>query len=313
MQRPGVLILASDARDYVPLLADLGGGDVELSVASSASEARARYSGQPVVLGQPDLVAAVLDGMPDVSWVQSTWAGVTPLLAAGRRDYVLTGVKDTFGPQMAEYVLAYLLAHELKLFERLGRQANRNWWTEPSGTLKGKTLGILGTGSIGSYIAGAARPFGVRTIGLSRSGERAEGFDRVLPVSRLDEFLTAPDYLVCVLPDTPGTTHLLDESAFGLMKKGCYLVNVGRGNLIDENALNDALFSGRLGGAVLDVFRHEPLPPDSPLWNAPGLIVTAHVAASSWPEDIAGVFSENYRRYCEGEPLDYRIDFDRGY
>jgi phosphoglycerate dehydrogenase-like enzyme len=266
-----------------------------------------------VVLGQPDLVAEALGEMPEVRWVQSNWAGVTPLLDLGRSDYMLTGVKDTFGSQMAEYVLGYMLANELKIFERRGRQVNRCWWDEPSGTLQGKTLGIMGTGSIGRHIAGMAQPFGMRITGFSRSGASVEGFKQVFAASQLDDFLAQPDYLVCVLPDTPGTRNMLDTNAFRAMKNSCYLVNVGRGALIDEEALAQALVKGELSGVVLDVFQTEPLPQESPLWNAPGLIVTAHVAAKSWPEGIARIFRENYRRYTAGEPLKYQIDFEKGY
>jgi phosphoglycerate dehydrogenase-like enzyme len=214
---------------------------------------------------------------------------------------------------MAEYVLGYMLANELKVFERLGRQASRSWWDESSGTLKGKALGIMGTGSIGRHIAGMAQPFGMHIIGFSRSGASVEGFERVFAGNQLEDFLAGLDYLVCVLPDTPGTRQLLGASAFRAMKKICYLINVGRGALIDEGALAGALVEGELSGAVLDVFQTEPLPKESPLWNAPGLIVTAHVAANSWPEDIARIFRENYRRYVAGEPLKYRIDFEKGY
>ena len=313
MQTPSVLILASDAQEYLPLLEDLARGGAAFTVAETVGEAHGAYAGQTVILGQPDLVAEALGEMPGVRWVQSSWAGVTPLLEAGRRDYALTGVKDTFGPQMAEYVLGYLLANELKIFERLGRQANRCWWDESSGSLKGKTLGIMGTGSIGSDIAGMAKAFGMHITGFSRSGASVEGFERVFAANQLDAFLAEPDYLVCVLPDTPGTRHLLDANAFRSMKSGCYLVNVGRGVVIDEDALAAALVKGELSGAVLDVFQDEPLPQESPLWNAPGLIVTAHVAAKSWPEDIARIFIENYRRFVAGEPLKYRIDFEKGY
>ena len=313
MQTPSVLILASDAQEYLPLLEDLAGGGAAFTVAETVGEAHGAYAGQTVILGQPDLVAEALGEMPEVRWVQSSWAGVTPLLDLGRTDYLLTGVKDTFGSQMAEYVLGYLLANELKIFERLGRQANRCWWDESSGTLKGKTLGIMGTGSIGRYIARMAQPFGMRITGFSRSGASVEGFERVFAGNQLDDFLVEPDYLVCVLPDTPETRHLLDAGAFRAMKKDCYLVNVGRGALIDEEALADALIEGELAGAVLDVFQTEPLPDESPLWNAPGLIVTAHVAAQSWPEDIARIFMENYRRYVAGKPLKYQIDFEKGY
>ena len=313
MHTPAVMILATDALEYLPLLEDLAGGNVAFATAETASDARGTYAGQSVILGQPDLVAGALDAMPEVRWVQSSWAGVTPLLDLGRSDYVLTGVKDTFGPQMAEYALGYLLANELKIFERLGRQANRSWWDEPSGTLQGKTLGIMGTGSIGRYIARMAQPFGLHITGFSRSGASVEGFERVFAGNQLDDFLAEPDYLVCVLPDTPQVRHLLDANAFRAMKKSCYLVNVGRGAVIDEQALAKALVAGELSGAVLDVFQTEPLPKESPLWNAPGLIVTAHVAAKSLPADIARIFRENYRRYVNGEPLKYSIDFKLGY
>jgi phosphoglycerate dehydrogenase-like enzyme len=310
---PATLILASDAEEYLPFLQDLAERGVDMSIAETADVARNVYSGQPVVLGQPDLVAAVLSELPGVRWVQSSWAGVTPLLELGRSNYVLTGVKDTFGPQMAEYVFAYLLANELKLFERLGQQADRIWWEQPSGSLSGKTLGIMGTGSIGRHIAQTALAFGMRVAGYSRGGVAAEGFEKVFSGNQLADFLAAPDYIVCVLPDTPATKHLLDASAFRAMKNHCCLVNVGRGNVIDEKALLEALSEGELSTAVLDVFQDEPLPENSPLWNVPGLIVTAHIAARSEPRDIAGIFRENYRRYVAGEPLKYRIDFERGY
>ena len=305
--------MTPDAPKYLPLLEGLAGGGVTLSTAETVGEAHGAYAGQTVILGQPDLVAEALGEMPGVRWVQSSWAGVTPLLDLGRTDYLLTGVKDTFGSQMAEYVLGYLLANELKIFERLGRQANRCWWDESSGSLKGKTLGIMGTGSIGSDIARMAKPFGMRITGFSRNGALAEGFERVFAGNQLDDFLVEPDYLVCVLPDTSETRHLLDTGAFRAMKNDCYLVNVGRGALIDEEALAEALVKGELSGAVLDVFQDEPLPQESPLWNAPGLIITAHVAAKSWPEDIARIFMENYRQYVAGKPLKYQIDFERGY
>lgn len=310
---PPVLILASDAGDYLPFLQELSDAGTEFTAVETADAARKAYSGQKVILGQPDLVASVLADMPEIRWVQSSWAGVTPLLNIGRTDYLLTGVKNTFGPQMAEYVLAYLLANELKIFERLGRQANRIWWNEHSGTLLGKSIGIMGTGSIGSYFARVLRPFGVSVTGFSRGGAPVEGFDRVYAADQLDSFLAEPDYVVCVLPDTPGTRHLLNAEAFQRMKNHCCLVNVGRGGVVDESALVKALMAGQLAGAVLDVFQQEPLPQDSALWNAPGLIVTGHISGGSMPKDIAVIFRENYRRYCAGEALKYRIDFERGY
>jgi len=308
-----VFILTTDATDYLPYLQELADAGIEFRTCSSAQAALTEYEGQEIVIGQPDLVAAVLTQMPQVRWVQSSWAGVTPLLNTGRKDYVLTGVKDIFGSQMAEFALGYMLARELKILERLEHQVKRNWWEVLSGTLQGQAVGIMGTGSIGACIARALRPFGVGVTGFSRGGAAVEGFDRVYSQNQLHNFLAEPDYLVCVLPDTPETRHLLDASAFRKMKNDCYLLNIGRGSLVDEPALAEALEAGELAGAVLDVFEREPLPPDSVLWGVPGLMITGHVAAKSQPEDIARIFTENYRRYCAGETLEYRVDFERGY
>ena len=313
MAHPDVLLAVHDAVAYLPLLEEMLGGGVRVSIATNSDEALNAYDGQPVVLGEPDLLADVLDDMPAVEWVQSSWAGVTPLLKSNRADFQLTGVKDVFGSQMAEYVFAYLLAREVKILERLGRQSRKNWWDEPSGSLCGKTLGVMGTGSIGSAIASRAGAFGMKTVGFSKTGEAAEPFDQVYASRQLETFLPQPDYLVAVLPDTVDTRGLLGSEAFALMKNSCYLVNVGRGSLIDEQALIRALYADELAGAVLDVFQAEPLSEDSALWHAPNLLVTGHIAAISRPRDIARIFSENYQRYCNGEPLNYLVDFDRGY
>jgi len=313
MSRPGVLVLCDDAADYLPCLAELERQGTQLVAAASAQAARSAWSGQPVVLGQPDLVAAALGDLPGVRWVQSTWAGVTPLLALGRRDFLLTGVKDVFGPQMAEYVLGHLLARELRLSERWEQQRRRRWWPAASGSLRDKTMGIMGTGSIGRCIARMAAPFGLRVIGYSRGGAAEAGFERVFGADRLEAFLSIPDYLVCVLPDTPETHHLLNGSTLRCLQPHCCLVNIGRGNAIDEAALAAALKRGDLAGAVLDVYQREPLPEASPLWDAPGVVVTAHVAAKSHPPDIARIFIENYNRFLAGEPLNHQVDFARGY
>lgn len=313
MNKHEVLVLAPNADEYLPLLSELPINGAVVGAFKTTKSALLSKTSYPVILGQPDLVAEFLSVRPEVRWVQSTWAGVAPLVALGRSDYLLTGVRDTFGQQISEYVLCYLLAHELRLLERLGRQANRNWWSEPGGTLAGKTMGVLGTGSIGRHIAAMAVPFGVRVLGLNRSGRAAAGFEKVFPTEQLSEFLSAADYLVCTLPETPATTGLLDARAFAAARQGCYLVNVGRGSTIDEKALVDALHEGRLGGAVLDVFSEEPLPADSPLWHAPETLVTAHVAAKSRPADIARIFVENYRRLVAGKVLNYLVDFGLGY
>lgn len=310
---PAIMIISEDALEYAGLLSELAAEGVAINCARTGQEATAAYRGQAILLGEPDLIAGVLHAMPTVEWVQSTWAGVTPLMSAARRDFVLTVVKDTFGPQMAEYVLAYLLARELDIFERLEQQKARQWHDEFSGILQGKRLGIMGTGSIGRHIAAVAGAFGMSVSGLSRRGRAVEGFERVFMPGSLDAFLQQLDYLVAVLPDTPATDRMLDARAFKAMPRHCYFINIGRGNLVDEAALADALARGELAGAVLDVFSEEPLPQDSPLWTAPGLLLTGHVAARSWPEDIAKIFIDNYWRHQRGDALRYSVDFEQGY
>jgi phosphoglycerate dehydrogenase-like enzyme len=309
MDKPEYLVIASDADDYVELLDH----PREATFCRSPAEARAAYAGQTILLGDPASIASILPDLTAVDWVQSTWAGVTPLLVLDRRDYVLTNVRGIFGPQMSEYVFGYLLAHELRIAQRAEAQHKKRWLESFSGRLEGKKIGIMGTGSIGRAVASTARAFGMSVVGLSRSGTVRAQFDDVLPVERMDEFLSALDYLVSVLPDTLATTGLLDARAFERLPDHCYFINVGRGNVVDDEALVDVLESGRLSGATLDVFDEEPLPEDSPLWDAPNLNVTAHIASISDPALVAPIFNENYRRYSVGESLNYVVDFDSGY
>lgn len=307
------MIVATGAEDLVEEIARHDDTPVPVKSCSSADRALHEYTNEVVIFGDPTMTAEVLQEMPTVDWVQSTWAGIESLIKHPRRDYVLTGIKDVFGPQMAEYVLGHLLAHELRILKRKTAQQQRNWFKESSGTLKGKRLGIMGTGSIGQHIANGVAVFGVVSIGLSRSGAATKAFENVMPVARLHDFLEQCDYLVSTLPQTPATDRLLDRTALRKLPPHAYFINVGRGSVVDDAALIDALQRGRLAGATLDVFDQEPVPQDSPLWNTTGLAMTAHVAAVSHPQLIVPIFLENYRRYAKGQALNYVIDFDAGY
>jgi len=306
---PAIFVATQDADDYRERLISALGNEVTIGQASAAGEVVARYAGEPVVLGRPDFLVGLLSNRPPVRWVQSTWAGVT----LGFRDYLLTGVKGVFGPAMAEYVFAYLLAHEIRLEQRQAAQQARRWDPAHSGSLRGKVLGILGTGSIGRHLAETALHFGMVPLGFNTRGLPVEPFQQVYTRDTIAALLARCDYLVGVLPDTPATASLLDESALACLKPTALLINVGRGSLIDESALCRVLQAGCLAGAVLDVFREEPLPADSPLWKTPNLRITGHIAAVSSPQDITRLFLENYRRYCVGEPLQHQVDFQKGY
>jgi len=310
---PSVLIIGEDAGDYAALVETADDLSISIAVCPNASDAASVYSDQAILFGDPESIARVLPDMPTVEWVQSTWAGVTPLLEIGRRDYLLTGIKGVFGPQMSEYVIGYMLANELKVIERLAAQRDRQWFEKASGTLLSKKIGVMGTGSIGQAIARRAKDNGMTVTGLSRTGVPNPDFENVFKVEDLHEFLHDLDYLVSVLPHTSETDQLLDQTALAQLPTRAYFINVGRANVVDDEALVSALARDELGGAVLDVFDVEPVPAESPLWDAPNLLITGHIAAISHPDLIAPIFLENYKHFVSGQPLQNVISFDNGY
>ena len=265
------------------------------------------------MFGNPQMIAEVLTELPDVRWVQSSWAGVAPLIGHPRRNYHLTGIKNVFGPQMAEYVLGYLLAHELRIFERYEKQQTRTWFPEASGVLHGKRLGVLGTGSIGSYVAEASLAFGMRPTGFSRSGQGKAPFEKVYDAASIVDFLEPLDYAVATLPATAETRHILNKETLSALPNHAVLVNIGRSATINTDHLTAALDEQRIAGAILDVFDEEPLSRSNPIWNTKNLIVTAHIAAISHPLLVVPIFIDNYHRLREGRELQYLIDFDVGY
>jgi len=313
MPLPSIFIAALAADRFRSIISSELGVSADINAASRKELVQQVYQGEEVVLGRPDFLAQLMDTAPPVRWVQSTWAGVTPLIQHAYRDYVLTGVKGIFGQQMSEYVLTHLLAHEGRLRQRWQSQQSGLWDNRISGSLCDKTLGIMGTGSIGAAVAESCSALGVRCTGLNSSGRSHPAFQQVFAPDELTEFLQDADYVLGLLPDLPSTTGLLNARAFESMKKDALLINVGRGNLIVEDDLVHALKTQKIAGAVLDVFQQEPLPADSALWSAPDLTITGHIAAVSRPDDIAGLFLQNYERYCSGQALLHTIDFDRGY
>lgn len=267
-----------------------------------------------IVFGEPDLIVPALAALPRLKWVQSTWAGVEPLLAPElRRDYHLTNARGIFGGLMSEFILTYLLLHERRVLKRLTAQATQTWEPIRTGSLRGKSLGLLGVGSIGAEVARTAKFFGMRVRGYTRASEACAAVDQYFHDSQLLEFATGLDYLVNILPNTPATRRLVSKELLAVLPPTALFINVGRGSAVDETALLAALETEALAGAVLDVFEQEPLPAGHPLWRAPNVFITSHTSAPSFPADLAEVFCENYRRYAAGQPLQYRVDFEQGY
>ena len=280
-----------------------------------------------IVLGEPDLIRAALSGLKEVQWVQATWAGVEPLLDPSlRRDYVLTNARGVFGGLMSEYIFGYLLAHERKIFSRMEAQKLKQWDISLTGTLCGKTIGLLGVGSIGVDVARAAKFFGMRVRGYTRASETSVDVDEYFHPTRstgspidqqqgagLHNFAEGLDYLVSILPNTKETQKIIDANILGALPSHALFVNVGRGSAVDETALIDALEQNKIAGAVLDVFEQEPLPNDHPFWTTKNLTMTFHTSAPSLPEDIARVFIENYHLFIKSQALKYQVDFEKGY
>ncbi len=286
-----------------------------------------------IVLGEPKLIKDALPLLSSLKWVQSVYAGVEPLVdPSQRRDYVLTNARGVFGESMSEYVFGYILFHEKKILERIHTQQTKQWQRHESGILPGKTIGLLGVGSIGAHLASTAKHFRMTVRGFTRESETSPQVDKYYhpsprppsallrdasrsPAGRgsLIEFAKGLDYLVSVLPRTKDTDQIVDADLLNALPPHAIFINVGRGNAVDESALVKTLKDGKLAAAVLDVFEQEPLPEGHPFWTTPNLYMTFHTSAISYPEDLIKLFTENYQLYIQGKPLNYVVDFDRGY
>ncbi len=267
-----------------------------------------------IILGEPKLIHDALPNLLHVQWAQSIFAGVEHLLDSSlRRDYILTNARGVFGALMSEYVFGYLLMHERHIFERFKSQQENHWDRTVTGQLRGKTIGLLGVGSIGAHLAGTAKHFQMKVQGYTRESRSCPDVDRYFHNDQLLEFANGLDYLVSVLPNTKDTRHIVDSALLDALPPHAVFVNVGRGSAVDESALADALDDGKIASAILDVFEQEPLPKDHFFWHTKNLLMTFHTSAPSIPEDITRLFVENYDLFLQGKPLKYQVDFERGY
>jgi phosphoglycerate dehydrogenase-like enzyme len=322
---PKLLILSSEIDEYRTLIEHANLPNLEIVTDRAECE---------IILGEPRLLREVLANLPNLKWMQSMYAGVESLMDPSlRRDYVLTNARGVFGELMSEYVLGYLLAHEKKILKRHQAQLNKKYDRFESGWLRGKTIGLLGVGSIGAHLAGMAKHFGMTVHGFTRGSETSTYVDKYfhplesnsslhsqgVPSDKreqaptLQSFASGLDYLVIVLPRTERTNQIVNSDLLNVLPSHAIIINVGRGNAVDEPALVEALTQGKIAGAVLDVTAQEPLPEDHPFWTAPNLLLTFHTSAISYPDEITRLFIENYHLYIEGKPLKYQVDFERGY
>jgi phosphoglycerate dehydrogenase-like enzyme len=280
------------------------------------------------VLLRGPLPMAIFDRLlarcPQLMWVHSATAGVERVLtpAARQRGVAITNARGVFSEPIAEYVLMMILAVSRRLPHLLELQRERTWQPLEARELADVTIGVVGLGSIGRQVARLALAFGSRVVAVRREphseGEQDDAElarAAVLSAEQLPQLVAQSDFIVLALPLTAATESLFGTELLAQVKPGAWLINVARGALIDERALIRALRAGPLGGAVLDTFRDEPLPPDSPLYDLPNVIVTPHTSWSSGRvlDRSIGLFCENLDRFRRGAPLYNLVDPRAGY
>jgi len=303
---PKLLILTHDPKEYLELIQKAELPNLEIFTEPGPE--------CDIVLGEPRRIRKSLSQLPSLRWVQSIYAGAEHLMDPSlRRDYILTNARGVFGDSMSEYVFGYMLYFRKRIAERQRAQRSRQWDNEDGGVLRGKTLGLLGVGSIGAHLAKTAKHFRMTVRGYTRSSETSEHVDDYYHGDNLLKFAKGLDYLVVVLPRTNNTDKLVNAELLGALPPHALLINVGRGNAVDNSALAEVLESNKIAGAVLDVTDPEPLPEDHPFWTTKNLLLTFHTSAMSYSEDMVALFAENYKLYIEDKPLKHRVDFERGY
>ena len=271
-----------------------------------------------VYCSRPDALRA----MPRLRWCHSANAGIEAFLRTGIFDsgeVLLTNSSGAYGRAISEYVIMAALML-VKRMPRYREVIDERGWTHslPIRSVAGSRVVVAGTGDLGSSIAERFRALGASSIiGFNRSGREAGGFDRTFSVSHIDEYLPHTDILVLCMPGTPDTEGLLDAGRIALLPESAYVINVGRGSAIDQDALIEALNEGRLAGAALDVVYPEPLPADHPLWTARNCIVTPHMSGDMGLQytidKTVEIFITNLKKYAAGKDLANRVSVKNGY
>jgi phosphoglycerate dehydrogenase-like enzyme len=260
-----------------------------------------------------------------LKWVHTSAVAVETLALPDlfARHIIVSNSRGVQATPIAEHVFAVLLALAKQLPFVLENQREHRWaQNEVVGDrlpwlLRRRTLGVIGVGTIGSEVALLGDAFGMHVIGLRRrpGNEQVPGVHEMLPYTELDTLLTRADVVVIAAPLTPETTSMIGPAQLARMKRGALLINVGRARIVDHVALTAALHSGQLGGASLDVFHQEPLPPDDPLWSAPNVILTPHTSGfrqGHWDE-VVDLFADNIERFQRGEAVRFRVEPSLGY
>jgi phosphoglycerate dehydrogenase-like enzyme len=224
-------------------------------------------------------------------------------------------MRGIFNELAAEFVVGHIFGHAQQIPTHTASNVNHQWNHAVSPLrVAGKTVGILGVGEMGNEVARLCKAVGMSVLGYTRSSEGSAHVDQYFHgQEELLQMVPMVDYLISILPNTPESSNILHRGVFVRMKATCVIINLGRGTAIVDDDLLEAIQHGTIGGAVLDVLRHEPLPEDHPFWKERNILITSHTAAKTIPREAVKVFVANYERFRHGEDLKYRIDFTRGY
>jgi phosphoglycerate dehydrogenase-like enzyme len=314
---PRVLVLSEMIDPQLAMLRD-----VPHAIARNVDAVAEAGRGAQAILhwaGKKELLQAALRACPGVRWVHSRWAGLDNLLFPElvERPVVLTNSKGVFSQSLGEFALAAIL-YFAKDFPRMLRNQRAERW-EPFDVeeIAGQKVGIVGYGDIGRAVARRAQAMGMHVLALKRHPPDTPDplVQRFYQPETMAEMLARSDYVVIAAPLTPETRHMIGDAQFGAMQPRAVVINVGRGPVIDQTAMVRALREGRIRGAGLDVFEHEPLPPGDPLWQMPNVLVSPHTAdhTRDWVDAAMRFFLREYERFRKGEPLENIVNKQLGY
>lgn len=265
-----------------------------------------------------DVTSDNLDQMPALKWIQVFQAGVEhiPMEELNQRGVQLTTVKGIHSIPMAEYVMGMVLYYTRNM-QRFMFDQKQHFWNrnELVDEAFGKTMAIFGAGTIGSEVARKAQLFGMHVIGVNSNGRDRPGFDEMTTLQEKDVVLRKSDFVVLLLPVTDETYHCIDHPELTQMKKSAYLMNIGRGALVDTQALLAALKKESIRGAALDVFEEDPLPKDHPLWDMDNVFITPHLSAKTvrYLDRSIEKFEANLTHFRNGESMINEVDVQKGY
>jgi glyoxylate/hydroxypyruvate reductase A len=315
---PLMLLMVGNAKAYTSALEQAGLADkFEIAVlpGDQAPDAR-QLANAEVILGF-GMPAGMLAEMPKLKWIQSMSVGVDQWMERKdlRTELVLTAARGTHRVQMPENILGAIF-HITKPYMAASLEQRHSRWTRRmSVPIAGKTLAILGLGAVGQELARKAAALEMRVIGTKRTVEPVAHVDKVYHPEQLDEVLGQSDFVLLLLPVTDQTRNIIDKQRLARMRRDAWLLNFARGALIVDDDLIAAVKAKTIAGAILDVFRTEPLPSDHPFWTTEGITVLPHIGGGHPTRDqmVAELFTENARRYLAGETLKEVVDRGRGY